>query len=130
MFALEQVFHCVVEAVERPDVEGCEGACEREDDEEDERAGVVGRDGEGSDGVDDAEEEVRNCEEANVNHCFAEGGFDDAVAHADDEEEEEGEGVAAGVEDGDNDEEDFSDGIGAMVILVIVEAPGHELFDD
>ena len=91
MFALEQVFHCVVEAVERPDVKGRQGAGEREDDEEDEGTSVVGGDGEGGDGVDDAEDEVGDCEEADVDHCFAEGRFDDAVAHADDEEEEEGE---------------------------------------
>lgn len=91
LFALEEVFHGVVEAVERPDVKGGESAGEREDDEQDERARVVGCDGEGGDGVDDAEDEMRHCEEADVDHRFAEGGLDDAITHADDEEQEEGE---------------------------------------
>lgn len=35
LFALEEVFHGEIEGVERPDVEGGEGASERKDDEED-----------------------------------------------------------------------------------------------
>ena len=70
-----------------------------------------------------------DCEEAHVDHGFAKGGLDDAVAHADDEEKEEREGVAAGVENGDDDEEDFGEGVGAVVVLIIVETPGHKLFD-
>lgn len=69
-------------------------------------------------------------EEADIDHCFAEGRFDDAVAHADDKEEEKGERVAAGVEDGDNYQHNFCQGIGAVVVLVVIEAPSHEIFDN
>ncbi len=73
---------------------------------------------------------MRDGEEADVDHRFAEGWLDDTVAHADDEEEEEGKGVTAGIEDGHDDKKHFCDDIGAVVVLVVVEAPGHEIFDN
>ena len=91
LLALAQVLKRKVERVKRPDVECCECACQGEDDEEDEGAGVVGGDEETCDGVDDAKDEVRDGEPADVDHGAAERGLDDTVSHADDEEEEEGE---------------------------------------
>lgn len=73
---------------------------------------------------------MRDCEEADIDHCFAEGRFDDAVTHADDEEEEKGERVAAGVEDGDDYQHNFRQRIGTVVVLVVIEAPSHEIFDN
>ena len=71
---------------------------------------------------------MRYCQPADVDHGFAQGGFDDAVAHADDEEEEEGEAVAAGAEDGDDDEDGFRADVEAVPVLEVVEEPGHEHF--
>lgn len=73
---------------------------------------------------------MRDGEEADIDHCFAEAGLDDAVAHADDEEEEEGEGVAARVEDGIDEHEDFGARVEAVRIFVVIESPCHELFDN
>ncbi len=68
--------------------------------------------------------------DADVDHGAAEGGFDDAVAHADNEKEEEGERVTACIENGDDDEEHLVNGVVAVMVLVVVEAPCHELLND
>ena len=73
---------------------------------------------------------MHNGEDADVDHGAAEGVLDNTVAHADYEKEEEGERVAACVENGDDDEEDLVDGVVAVAVLVVVEAPCHELLDD
>jgi len=131
LLALHEVAERVVEAVEGPDVEGREGGGEGEDDEEDERAGVLGRDAQRGDGVDDAEDEVGDGQPADVDHRLAQGELHHAVAHADDEEEEEGEAVAEGGEDGDDDQQDFGAGVESVSVLVVVEEPGHEhLYDE
>ena len=80
--------------------------------------GCVGRNVEAGDGVDDAEDKVRNGEPPDVDHRLAEGGLDDAVAHAHDEQQEEGEGVPGGVEHGDDDQEDLGPDVGPVVVHV------------
>ena len=62
---------------------------------------------------------MRGGKDAHVEHGAAEGGFDDPVAHADDQEEEEGKRVAPGVEDGDDDHEDFVEEVVAVAVLVV-----------
>ena len=69
-------------------------------------------------------------EDSDIDHGASQSVFDDAIAHAHDEQQEEREGVTAGVEDGDDYEKQFVNGVVAVTILVVVEAPCHELLDD
>ena len=70
------------------------------------------------------------CEPTNHDHCLAQRWLDNAIAHAHDEQEEEAEGVAAGVEDGDHDHEDLRADVGAVHVLVVVEAPCEQHLHD
>ena len=62
---------------------------------------------------------MSNTKSANVKHHFSKTGFNDAVAHADYQQEEKGKRVAAGVENGGDDHEDFVTDIIAMPVLVV-----------
>ena len=61
LFTLEQVFHGELERIESPDVEGGQCCSQRENDKQDERSGIVRRDGEQRDGIDHTKEEVSEC---------------------------------------------------------------------
>lgn len=68
-------------------------------------------------------------ETSDVPHEFAETWLDDTITHADDKEKEKGERVPSSVENGHNYHEEFSKGVVAMIVRIVVEAPGHQLLD-
>ena len=71
-----------------------------------------------------------NGQKADIDHCFAETWLDHAIAHADDQKEEEGERVPSGVQDGHKHHQSLIESIVAVPVLVVVEAPGHQLLHD
>ncbi len=119
LFPLPQILNRGLQRIKRPDIESGKCSGQWQDDEEDDWSGALGGDGEGSDGVDQAEDKVGEGEPADPDHGFAKGGLDDAVAHADDEEEEEGEGVAGCVEHCNDDHECLGASIAAIAVLEV-----------
>lgn len=63
-------------------------------------------------------------------HGLAETGFDDPVAHADDQEQEKAERITASRKDRDYYHEGFRAAVHPMSVLKVVKEPRHEYFDD
>lgn len=124
--ALREVLHGSTQGVESPDIEGGQRGSEGQNDKQDKWAGVFRRNGEGDNGVDEAEDEVGDGESAHIDHSAAEAGPHDAIAHADNEEQEEGEGVARGRQHRHEAQQGFGPRSQAVTILVVVEEPGDE----
>ena len=71
---------------------------------------------------------MRNPEQADIYHCLAQRWFDNTISHADDEQKEKGKGISAGIQYGYQNHQRFVEGIVAITILIVIEAPGHKLF--
>jgi len=67
---------------------------------------------------------------SNIPHQLAKAWLDDAIAHANDEEKEKGERISSSVKDGNYDHQKFGESVTAMVVGIVIEPPGHQLFHD
>lgn len=74
----------------------------------------------------DAEDEVNDREQPDLEHDSSQAWPDDSVAHAGDQEHEEAQRVPRCVENGDENEESSSDTRVANIVEVGVVAPDHE----
>ena len=126
LLALHEVLHCKVQRVQRPDVESSQGSRQRQDYKQNKRSSIIRADGERRDSVYDTKNKVSHGQPAYDGHGLAERGFDDSIAHADDEQQEERERVAEGVQHSDDDHKHLGSNIVAMAILVVVKAPSHK----
>lgn len=129
LLTLHEVLHGEVQRIQGPDVESGQRGGQWQNDEQNKRTCVIRANSERCDGVDDAKNKVSDSQPANNGHGLAKGGFDNAVAHAYNEQQEEGERVAEGVQDSDDDHEHLGPNVVAVAVLVVVEAPSHEHLD-
>jgi hypothetical protein len=78
--------------------------------------GVIRRDDQTCDGIDQAKDEVSKCEPSNINHSPSQCRLDNAIAHAYNEQKEERERISASVENCYHHHEDFGAHVGAISV--------------